>query len=169
MAGRRSTKTRATRREGGPGRGASRAGGRIAQAPQPGGVFEAVSDPTRRAILDHLRDADRRALEAGAGKAADGRQQPNRAGGGQEKEGEGGGGVPAGVIAAMFPMSRPAISRHLRVLRRANLVVEHRVGRRRLYTLNAEPLRHVDDWLVAYRLRWSARLFDLKHMLEEQS
>lgn len=43
------------------------------------------------------------------------------------------GSLPAGVIARAFPVSRPAISKHLRLLRRAHLVRERREGRRRLY------------------------------------
>src|SRR5262249_61818190 len=54
---------------------------------------------------------------------------------------------PAGDIARAFPMSRPAISKHLRLLRRAHLVEERREGRHRLYQLNPEPLRAVDKWL----------------------
>src|SRR5439155_1516320 len=54
---------------------------------------------------------------------------------------------PAGQIARTFPISRPAISRHLRLLRRAHLVQERREGRRRWYYLNPEPWKDVDSWL----------------------
>lgn len=76
------------------------------------------------------------------------------------------GGRPAGQIAQSFPVSRPAISRHLRLLRRANLVREHRRGRHRLYEINAEPLRAVDQWLAHYRMFWNARLAGLKAFVE---
>src|SRR5579859_4510115 len=54
---------------------------------------------------------------------------------------------PAGDIARAFTVSRPAISKHLSILRRAHLVEERREGRHRLYQLNPEPLREVDTWL----------------------
>ena len=76
------------------------------------------------------------------------------------------GGRPAGQIAQSFPVSRPAISKHLRLLRRANLVREHRRGRHRLYEINAEPLRGVDQWLDNYRIFWNARLAGLKAFVE---
>src|SRR5271163_1737536 len=61
------------------------------------------------------------------------------------------GSQPAGQIAEAFPISRPAISKHLRQLRKARLVVESRRGRHRFYHLNAEPLKAVDAWLEEYR------------------
>src|SRR5216117_1692208 len=69
---------------------------------------------------------------------------------------------PAGEIARAFPVSRPAISKHLRILRRAHLVEERREGRNRLYQLNPEPLKAVDSWLEQYRSFWSASLANLK-------
>src|SRR5271167_5091207 len=68
------------------------------------------------------------------------------------------GAQPAGQIAEAFPISRPAISKHLRLLRRAHLVREHREGRNRVYQLNPEPLRAVDSWLEHYRSFWTASL-----------
>lgn len=70
-------------------------------------------------------------------------------------------------IAGRFPVSRPAISRHLRLLRRARLVREQRLGRNRLYQLCPEPLRQVDDWISTYRLFWAARLVALKQFVEQ--
>ena len=69
---------------------------------------------------------------------------------------------PAGQIAQAFPISRPAISKHLRLLRRAHLVHEHREGRNRFYRLNPEPLRAVDSWLEQYRSFWSTSLANLE-------
>jgi DNA-binding transcriptional ArsR family regulator len=63
----------------------------------------------------------------------------------------------AGDLAARFPVSRPAISRHLRVLREAGLVRSRTDGRRRLYTLDPSPLRELDDWLAPYRRFWAQR------------
>ncbi len=80
-----------------------------------------------------------------------------------------GGTWPAGQIARAFPLTRPAISKHLRLLRRARLVVERRVGRHRVYQLTADPLREVDAWLAPYRQFWAASLADLKAFVESGS
>jgi len=53
----------------------------------------------------------------------------------------------AGEVAALFPISRPAVSRHLRVLREAGLVHDDLVGRRRVYRLDVEGLAPVTAWL----------------------
>ena len=73
---------------------------------------------------------------------------------------------PAGQIAREFPVSRPAISKHLRLLRRARLVQAHRVGRQRVFELNAEPLQSVDAWLSRYRVFWQSQLSSLKDFVE---
>ena len=78
------------------------------------------------------------------------------------------GAQPAGQIAGAFTVSRPAISKHLRQLRKARLVVEHRSGRHRLYQLNAEPLKAVDNWLDHYRNFWQVNLANLKTFVEEE-
>ena len=75
---------------------------------------------------------------------------------------------PAGEIARAFPVSRPAISKHLRILRRAHLVEERREGRHRMYQLNPEPLKAVDSWLEHYRNFWSASLTNLKSFVEAE-
>jgi DNA-binding transcriptional ArsR family regulator len=97
-------------------------------------TFQALADPTRRAVLDLLRSGAR----------------------------------PAGQIADAFPISRPAISKHLRQLRKARLVVESRSGRHRVYQLNAEPLRAVDTWLGQYRQFWQMNLNSLKSFVEQE-
>jgi len=97
-------------------------------------TFQALADPTRRAVLDLLRR----------------------------------GSQPAGEIASAFPVSRPAISKHLRLLRRAHLVREHREGRHRVYQLNPEPLRAVDSWIEQYRSFWTANLNSLKAYVEAE-
>ena len=97
-------------------------------------AFQALADPTRRAVLDLLRS----------------------------------GSQPAGQIANAFPVSRPAISKHLRLLRRAHLVREHREGRNRIYHLNPEPLRAVDSWIEQYRVFWTASLNNLKAFVEAE-
>ncbi len=73
---------------------------------------------------------------------------------------------PVGRIARKFPVSRPAISKHLRVLRHAHLVIEHKEGRHRICELNPEPLRRVDDWLNEYRQLWTGKLRRLKEYVE---
>lgn len=75
---------------------------------------------------------------------------------------------PAGQIAQAFPISRPAISKHLRLLRRAHLVAEQREGRNRFYQLNPEPLKTVDSWLEQYRVFWSSSLMNLKSFVEAE-
>ncbi len=97
-------------------------------------TFQALADPTRRAVLDLLRR----------------------------------GSQPAGQIASAFPVSRPAISKHLRLLRRAHLVREHREGRNRVYQLNPEPLRAVDSWIEQYRVFWANNLNSLKAFVEAE-
>lgn len=97
-------------------------------------TFQALADPTRRAVLDLLRR----------------------------------GSQPAGQIANAFPVSRPAISKHLRLLRRAHLVHEHREGRNRVYQLNPEPLRAVDSWIEQYRIFWTQSLNSLKAFVEAE-
>jgi DNA-binding transcriptional ArsR family regulator len=64
----------------------------------------------------------------------------------------------AGELADRFPVSRPAISRHLRVLREAGLVRSRTDGKRRLYALDPLPLRELDEWLEPYRDLWAQRL-----------
>ncbi len=69
-----------------------------------------------------------------------------------------GGELAAGELADRFPVSRPAISRHLRVLREAGLVQVRTDGRHRYYALDPGPLRELDTWLERYRDLWAARL-----------
>jgi DNA-binding transcriptional ArsR family regulator len=77
-------------------------------------VFGALSDPTRRAILELLREGE----------------------------------LPAAGIAQQFrEISRPGVSKHLRILREAELVEETRQGRNRIYRLRGEPLEEAKGWL----------------------
>ena len=98
--------------------------------------FLAVADPTRRAILDRLRDD---------------------------------GDAPVAQLAAGFAMTRPAISRHLRVLREARLVRERRGGddgRQRIYQLTPGPMREVARWAEGYEIFWQDGLARLKRHVE---
>lgn len=72
-----------------------------------------------------------------------------------------------GEIAENFRTSRPAISKHLRVLRAAGLVVSHRNGTARICQLNAGPLRTIGAWLQDYQAFWGERLRNLKQYVEE--
>ena len=71
-----------------------------------------------------------------------------------------------GQIAAAFPISRPAISKHLRQLHKARLVSPTRRGRHRFYRFNPEPLEAVDAWLQPYRMFWAHNLGNLKAFVE---
>lgn len=95
-------------------------------------VFTAISDPTRRAILDRLKH----------------------------------GAAPVNEIASAFDVTRPAISKHLRLLREARLVRERKEGRQRIYELTAQPLRDIADWAEGYRAFWGTNLLALKKHVE---
>jgi DNA-binding transcriptional ArsR family regulator len=69
-----------------------------------------------------------------------------------------GGPATAGELAALLPIARPGVSRHLRVLREAGLVDVRRDAQRRVYSLRADPLAEVDEWLGPYRALWEQRL-----------
>ena len=73
----------------------------------------------------------------------------------------------AGSISERFPVSRPAISRHLRVLRESGLVASEPDAQRRIYRLNPEPLAELDRWVDRYRHFWNDHLDRLTEQLEE--
>jgi DNA-binding transcriptional ArsR family regulator len=73
-----------------------------------------------------------------------------------------------GELAGNFRTSRPAISKHLRLLRSAGLVMTRREGTARICELNAKPLRAVDDWLRDYEAFWGDSLRSLKTFVEEE-
>ncbi len=98
-------------------------------------VFHAISDPTRRALLDLVAEGEQ----------------------------------PVKMLAQTFTMSRPAISQHLRILKQAGLVVERKVGREHLYSLQADPLHEVSDWVQHYEQFWHNRLELLGEHLDTMS
>jgi DNA-binding transcriptional ArsR family regulator len=67
-----------------------------------------------------------------------------------------------GELVAEFPISQPAVSRHLRVLRESGLVASRAEAQRRVYTLQAAPLAELDAWLARYRTFWDNRLAALE-------
>lgn len=73
---------------------------------------------------------------------------------------------PAGDLVERLDLSQPGVSKHLRVLREAGLVDVRTDGRRRLYSLRAEPLLEIDQWIAPYRAYWSNRLDALERHLE---
>ena len=87
-------------------------------------VLQALSDESRRIVLDALKD----------------------------------GPATVGDLAALLPIARPGVSRHLRVLREAGLVDVCREAQFRVYSLRPEPLAQVDEWLGHYRSLWEQRL-----------
>ena len=86
-------------------------------------VLQALSDESRRIVLDALKD----------------------------------GPATVGDLAALLPIARPGVSRHLRVLREAGLVDVRREAQFRVYSLRPEPLAQVDEWLSHYRSLWEQR------------
>ena len=99
-------------------------------------IFDALSDPTRLAIVEQLMEHGEQA---------------------------------AGTLAKPFDISKPAISRHLRVLEDAG-IIEHRVDRQwRRYRIKPDSIRTVDSWLERYRTFWSDALDRLETMLLEES
>lgn len=69
-----------------------------------------------------------------------------------------GGPATAGELAAMLPIARPGVSRHLRVLREAGLVDVRQDAQRRVYSLRSDALVEVDEWLGRYRALWEQRV-----------
>ncbi|MEV4477736.1 metalloregulator ArsR/SmtB family transcription factor [Nonomuraea sp. NPDC049504] len=73
----------------------------------------------------------------------------------------------AGELVERLDLSQPGVSKHLKVLREAGLVVVRPVGKQRMYALSPEPLAEVYQWLEPYRMYWSGRLDALERHLEE--
>ncbi|WP_457208668.1 ArsR/SmtB family transcription factor [Nocardioides sp. P5_C9_2] len=69
-----------------------------------------------------------------------------------------GGPATAGELAALLPIARPGVSRHLRVLREAGLVEVRQDAQRRVYSLRPQPLTEIDDWLDRNLALWEQRL-----------
>ena len=91
-------------------------------------AFDVLGDPVRRRILELLA------------------------------EGEQASGTVSSTIRAEFGISQPAVSQHLRVLRESGFASVRAEGTRRLYAVEAEPLREADAWLDRFRGFWEQRL-----------
>jgi len=108
-------------------------------------VFYAIADPTRRAILDLLRE------QARAGVGEEGRTvmvMLDRIG------------------LSIAGLSQSGFSQHLAVLLRAGLVTVKRRGRLRIYALRAKPLEEIADWVAEYDKFWSEKLEGLGRYLD---
>jgi DNA-binding transcriptional ArsR family regulator len=77
--------------------------------------------------------------------------------------------APVNALADDFKQSRPAVSKHLRVLRLARLVTEQQIGRERIYQLQPAPLQQVAGWVEGYRSFWQISLDRLKRYVESDT
>jgi DNA-binding transcriptional ArsR family regulator len=94
-------------------------------------ALQALADPTRRSVLEELRDGPRA----------------------------------VGEIAARLPVSRPAVSQHLRVLKEAGLVTERKNGTRHLYRVDPDGLADVREYLEGF---WEEALANFKAAAEQE-
>jgi DNA-binding transcriptional ArsR family regulator len=95
-------------------------------------TFELLADPTRRRVLDELRQGERS----------------------------------VGELVERLGMNQPAVSKQLRVLRETGLATVRADAQRRIYRLNADGLREVDDWLAPFRAFWEERLDAMERTLD---
>jgi DNA-binding transcriptional ArsR family regulator len=91
-------------------------------------AFDVLGDPVRRRILELLASGEQASGDISA------------------------------VIQEEFGISQPAVSQHLKVLRESGFASVRAEGTRRLYAVDAEPLREVDAWLERFRGFWEQRL-----------
>ncbi|MCW2657778.1 MAG: putative transcriptional regulator [Jatrophihabitans sp.] len=73
---------------------------------------------------------------------------------------------PVGDLVADLGLSQPAVSKHLRVLRDADMVRVRTDAQRRLYRVSPGPLRELDEWLAPYRALWEGSLDALEAHLD---
>lgn len=97
-------------------------------------VFQAIADPTRRAIIHLLA------------------QQP----------------LNLNAVADNFDISRPAVSKHIRILTECGLIIIKKQGRERFCNANFKSLREVADWVAHYQLFWTDRLNALEDLLKNE-
>lgn len=70
-------------------------------------------------------------------------------------------------LTSHFTVTRPAVSKHLAILKEAGLVTERKIGRERRYRLRAEPLQEVRDWTERFERFWMGKLNALEEHLEK--
>jgi DNA-binding transcriptional ArsR family regulator len=73
---------------------------------------------------------------------------------------------PVGELVDNLPLTQPAVSKHLKVLREVGLVEVRQDAQRRLYRLRLEPLAEIDAWLAPYRQMWNSSLDALERHLD---
>ena len=100
-------------------------------------AFDVLGDPVRRRILELLADGEHTA------------------------------GALATTVQDEFGISHPAVSQHLRVLRESGFTTVRPDGARRLYAVEAAPLKEVDRWLEPFRRRWEESFGRLDELLEK--
>ncbi|MEM7183749.1 MAG: metalloregulator ArsR/SmtB family transcription factor [Spirochaetota bacterium] len=71
-------------------------------------------------------------------------------------------------LAAPFPVSLAAISKHLQVLQKAGLIKRYKSGSFFYVSLNPEALQTADEWIQGYKIFWEAQLDSLKNFLETE-
>lgn len=99
-------------------------------------AYVAIADPTRREILEMLKDRDT---------------------------------VAAGDIASQFSeVSRPAVSRHLRILRECGVVVAFKHGKNQNYALNPSPINEIQGWLKDFARKQVTSLKTLREIAESE-
>ncbi|PLR76559.1 transcriptional regulator [Bacillus sp. V3-13] len=74
--------------------------------------------------------------------------------------------LPISEISSHFPITRTAVAKHLSILAEADLVRGRKMGREKRYSLHAEPLIELKDWLSFYEQFWDNKLSMLKHFVE---
>ncbi|MGC7093617.1 ArsR/SmtB family transcription factor [Amycolatopsis lurida] len=91
-------------------------------------AFDVLGDPVRRRILELLATGEQTS------------------------------GAVTAVISAEFGISQPGVSQHLKVLRENGFATVRAEGTRRLYAVDATPMREVDEWLAHFRRFWNQHL-----------
>jgi DNA-binding transcriptional ArsR family regulator len=76
--------------------------------------------------------------------------------------------LPVTTISKHFPMSRTAVSKHLRILLESKLVSVEKAGREKLYKLQPEALLELKDWLSFFEQFWDNKISMLKHFVENE-
>jgi DNA-binding transcriptional ArsR family regulator len=97
--------------------------------------FAVLAEPTRRRILDALRQSE----------------------------------LSVNELAAVLSVAQPTMSKHLKVLRDAGFVTCRVARQKRIYGIDPQPLRSLDEWLTPYRALWTRHLDALERYLEEES